>query len=84
MKKITLSLIFLSLFFLNCRSLMPTADTGYVITKDKKVIEFQNARMYDDGNAIYIIDKYSTHTLMKRDIKEIHMIFNNKDYVFNH
>ncbi len=82
MKKLFLSLLIVP--FIACASFMPKADTGYVITKDGQKIEFQNARMYDDQNSIFISDKYSTHTIMKRDIKTLHFEFNDKDYIFNH
>jgi hypothetical protein len=82
MKKLFLSLI-ISLIFLNCASLMPLANSGYIVTKDNQKIEFQNARLWDDGNLIIINSKYSIHNFMKRDIKELHLNFNDKDYVFN-
>jgi len=84
MKKLFLGLIIgLSLLVLNC-SMMPRMNSGYVITKDNQKIELGNSRLYDDDNCIYIYEKYSTHTFMKRDLKELYMNFNDKDYVFNH
>ncbi len=79
MKKLFLSLI-ISLIFLSCASVMPLSNSGYIMTKDNQKIEFTNCRVWDDKDSIII----SGRSYMKRDLKELHMIFNDKDYIFNH
>ncbi|MBN2401979.1 MAG: hypothetical protein JXN64_06245 [Spirochaetes bacterium] len=78
MKKLVVILI--SGLIFSCTSVMPRANSGYVITKDNQKIEFKDVRLWDDKDSIFV----AGHYIMKRDIKEIHLEFGEKDYIFNH
>jgi hypothetical protein len=82
MKKLVLGLtITLAVVSLNC-AIMPLVNSGYVVTRDDRKIEFRDSRFVDGEKTIYVFDKYSTHTFMKRDLKEIHILFEDKDILF--
>jgi hypothetical protein len=82
MKNLLIVLFFMVITLsLNC-AVLPKVNSGYLITKDLQKIEFKDSRIVDEDTSIHIFDQYSTHTVMKRDLKEVHLIFDDKDYLF--
>lgn len=69
MKKL---IIILTLLLSAC-SVVPHHKSGYVLTDKEERINLTGGHVFVDMHELHIIDKTADFTLMKKEIKEIHL-----------
>ena len=70
MKKIMFLII--GLMFIGC-SIVPYHKSGYIITDKNQQINLTGGHIIVDMREIHVVDKTADFTLMKKEIKEMHL-----------